>query len=158
MIKKKDTHLDMAVALGDDTGSDNVEIEAAPRTVEERVLYLEQISKQHTISLDSLFTIIKNLQNTPGNKQVAAEIDQQIDAHKSDNKIPVGTQLVGITKGIPYYCSVGQDGFWVGISKYNTLSAAAEGVSGVRRSGWAFWRFSTGQYEGKTVREIYKGN
>lgn len=154
---KDNKTMDAAVALGDDSGLDCVEMEAAPRTVEERLTYLEQICKQHTISLDSLYSIIKNLQSCPGNKQEVAAIDKQIDANKSDNKIPDGTQLVGITQGIPYFCSVKDGGFWVGITKYDSLSSAAEGVSGVRRSGWAFWKFSTGQYEGKTVKEVYKG-
>lgn len=149
--------MDMAVALGDDV-LDGVEIEVAPRTIEERLDYMEQVCERHTISLDSLYTIVKNLQNNPGSKQIVVEIDKQIDANKSDNKIPAGTHLVGFTKGIPYFCSVGQDGFWVGITKYDSLSAAAEGVSGVRRSGWSFWKFSAGQYEGKTVKEVYKGN
>lgn len=150
--------MNAAVALGDDVGADCVEVDVKPRTTTERLQYLEQVCAQHTISLDSLYLIIKNLQNSPGNKQVVSKIDKQINVNKSDNKIPVGTQLVGITKGVPYFCSVGQDGFWVGIRKFDSLSAAAAGVSGVRRSGWSFWKFSTGQYEGKTVKEVYKGS
>lgn len=148
---------DKAVALGDDFVGDCVEVMDAPLTVEARLDYLEQMCKHCTISLDSLYAIIKNLQNSPGNKQAVEEIDQRIDDNKSDNKIPSGTQLVGFTKGLPYFCLVGNDGFWVGITKYDSLSAAAQGVSGVRRSGWTFWKFSAGQYEGKTVKEVYKG-
>lgn len=153
-----DNGINAAVALGDDIYDDGVEMEAEPHTVEQRLAYLEQICKQHTLSLDSIYTIIKNFQNSPENRQKIVDIDKQIDANRSDNKIPAGTQLVGVTKGIPYFCTVNMDGFWVGITKYDSLSAAAQGVSGVRRSGWAFWRFSTGQNEGRTVKEVYKGN
>ena len=79
-------------------------------------------------------------------------VNQKLEKIKSENKIPEGTTLTGVTKGIPYYLEVKDGGFSVGVRRYDTLSAAAEGVSGVRRSGWAFWKLP----DGKTVKDVFK--
>jgi hypothetical protein len=143
--------------LGEDVEELAEVIEVAPITIEERVQYLENMMKHHTNSLDSLFTILKD-HRKPGVKQVPAEqIDKEIEGQKAENKIPTGTVLVGTTKGVPFFLAVKEDGFYVGINKFNSLSSAAQGVSGVRRSGLSFWRFGEGKFEGKTVREVYKG-
>jgi len=144
-----------AVALGEDI-VERVELQRDPITIEERVLYLEQSVKQHTISLDSLYTLVKELQNDKEHVKYMEKIDEGIEVNKPDNKIPVGTRLKGMTKGIPFWCIVKDDGFYVGITHYNSLSAAAQGVSGIRRSGWAFWKFDNGKNEGKSVKDIYK--
>jgi hypothetical protein len=44
------------------------------------------------------------------------------------------------------------DGYRIGNFKYASLSAAAEVVSGVRRSGWVFWKLPSGE----TLKELYK--
>jgi len=145
-----------AVALGEDM-AEGIVLEHEPRTVEERLTYLEQVLKQHTISLDSIYTIIKDTQKN--NKEAceqAAHLDHEIEVNRSDNKIPVGTRLKGLTKGVPFWCMVRSDGFYVGITRYESLSAAAEGVSGVRRSGWTFWKFDAGKHEGRSVKEVYR--
>lgn len=69
--------------------------------------------------------------------------------------IPVGTVCFGATEKSPFlfYLSVEQDGYAVGGKKYASLSAAAEDVSQVRRSGWTFWRL----LDGRTLKEAYKG-
>ncbi len=144
-----------AVALGEDV-VDGIELEREPRTPEERLTYLEQAVKQHTISLDSLYSIVKEIQNSKEHQERVEEIDKQIEDNKSDNRIPVGTRLKGMTGNTPFWCIVKNDGFYVGITKYGSLSAAAQGVSGVRRSGWAFWKFEDGKNEGKSVKQIYK--
>lgn len=58
---------------------------------------------------------------------------------------PVGTVLRGESQGEVYTLEVLQDGYLCsdGIV-YPSLSAAAQGVSGNRRSGWKFWKTSTG--------------
>ena len=144
-----------AVALGEDI-AEGVELQRGPVTIEERMIYLEHSVKQHTLSLDSLYTLIKELQNSKEHVEYAEKIDEEIEVNKPDNKIPVGTRLKGMTKGIPFWCIVKDDGFYVGITRYGSLSAAAQGVSGVRRSGWTFWRFDNGKNEGKSVKDIYK--
>lgn len=144
-----------AVALGEDI-IEVAEVEREPVTVGDRLVYLEQSIKQHTISLDSLYTIVKEVQNGTERREHVEEIDKAIEANKSDNKIPVGTRLKGTTKGTPFWCIVKSDGFYIGITRYDSLSAAAQGVSGVRRSGWTFWKFDNGQNEGRSVKEVYK--
>jgi len=146
---------ELAVAIGEDI-MDEVGLEKEPQTIDERLTYLEQVVLQHTISLDSLYTIIKEIQHNRDRVKKAQKIDKAIEANRSDNRIPVGTRLKGVTKGTPFWCIVRKDGFYVGINRYESLSAAAQGVSGVRRSGWTFWKFEDGKYEGKSVKEIYK--
>ena len=155
MDKELQKAANRAVALGDDV-ADHVEAERDPQTLEERVHYLEQAAKHHTISLDSLFALVKELKNNNEDKAEVEQRDQVLEITKPDNKIPVGTRLKGVTKGTPFWFMVKDDGFYVGITKYGSLSAAAQGVSGVRRSGWSFWKFDDGKNEGITVKDIYK--
>lgn len=145
----------VAVALGEDI-QDEIHLEREPQTINERLDYLEQIVKQHTLSLDSLYTIVKDIQNNKDQMVHNKKLDKAIDDNKSDNKIPIGTRLKGMTRGTPFWCVVKKDGFYVGINRYNSLSAAAQGVSGIRRSGWSFWKFDSGKHEGKSVKEVYK--
>lgn len=154
-MEKLEKAANRAVALGEDV-VDGVQMEREPHTIEDRVVYLEQAVKQHTISLDSLYAIVKELQQGKEHQEHVEEIDKAIEVNKSDNRIPVGTRLKGTTKGTPFWCIVKDDGFYVGITKYESLSAAAQGVSGVRRSGWTFWKFEDGKNEGKSVKEVYK--
>lgn len=58
--------------------------------------------------------------------------------------IPYGTPLYGSCQNGNFVCTVLEDGFYVGNMKYPSLSAAAEAVSGVRRSGWTFWKTAEG--------------
>lgn len=67
--------------------------------------------------------------------------------------VPEGTTLSGQTRGTTYYLTVKNGIFMVGASQYKSLSAAAEGVSGVRRSGWTFWKLP----DGRTVKDAFKG-
>ena len=70
--------------------------------------------------------------------------------------IPIGTVCTGVTEKSPalFYLTVLEDGYQVGSKIYESLSAAAQHISGVRRSGWTFWKLSTGL----TLKEVYKGN
>jgi hypothetical protein len=79
------------------------------------------------------------------------------DAYSDLNRdgLPVGQRLVGVTKGIGYVLTVTPDSYFVaGKGEFPSLSAAAEAVSGVRRSGWTFWKIMGGG--GKTVKEAYR--
>lgn len=68
--------------------------------------------------------------------------------------IPIGTLCIGATEKslFPCYLTVRAEGYLVGNVEYQSLSAAAEAVSKVRRSGWVFWRLAGG----KTLKEAYK--
>jgi ribonuclease HII len=68
--------------------------------------------------------------------------------------VPIGIECWGTTENSPYMqiMTVEIDGYRIGNSKYGSLSAAAEVVSGVRRSGWVFWKLPTGE----TLKELYK--
>ena len=94
-------------------------------------------------------------------KELREKIDGDMDkavvetvkAKKSDSVLPEGTVLHGTTKGLSFFLQVRDSGFWVNNMKYDSLSAAAEGISGVRRSGWTFWKFP----DGKNVKEVLRG-
>jgi len=144
------------VALGDDVAEVDV-IEVAnnqPKTMEEKVVVLESRISDFGNALDSMFAMVKELRGNI-NKEVDHKITAVIEENKKENKIevPEGTILTGITKGLSYFLHAKDGGFYVGITRYDSLSAAAEGVSGVRRSGWTFWKLP----DGKTVKEIFKG-
>lgn len=68
--------------------------------------------------------------------------------------IPVGTTCFGATEKSPflYYLTVETDGYVVGSRKFASLSAAAEVVSLVRRSGWTFWKL----LDGRSLKEAYR--
>ena len=73
---------------------------------------------------------------------------------RNKDGIPVGVVAIGETEKSPFkfYLTVLKDGYQVGTIKYESLSAAAEAVSKVRRSGWTFWRLP----DGRTLKEAYK--
>lgn len=142
------------VALGDDM--DVEEANAAdqnPVSADEKITALEQIVSSLSNSVDSMFAMVKDMCSkidTDKNKAIEAVIAKK----KSENKveIPEGTILTGKTKGLSYFMQIKDGAFYVGITRYDSLSAAAEGVSGVRRSGWTFWKLP----DGKTVKEAFK--
>lgn len=144
------------VALGEDVAEAEI-VEAVddhPRTDPEKIAALEKRVHYLTNSLDSLFTMVKNLRDESGREKDYG-IQHVIEEKKKTNKveIPEGTVLTGQTRGLSYFLQVRDGGFYVGITKYDSLSAAAAGVSGVRRSGWTFWKLP----DGKTIKEAFKG-
>lgn len=67
--------------------------------------------------------------------------------------LPLNTSFIGISKGTPFVMVVNAEGkYVVGMDAYDSLSAAAEAVSGVRRSGWTFWRLLDRK---TTLKEAY---
>jgi hypothetical protein len=68
--------------------------------------------------------------------------------------IPINTLCIGVTEKslFPCYMMVREDHYDVGSAKFASLSAAAEAVSKVRRSGWTFWRLTNGV----TLKEAFK--
>lgn len=144
------------VALGEDVvEAELVEvIDAAPMGTEEHIANLESRVYHLTNALDSLFLMVKELRDDR-DKEKDGKLNAVIEINKKENKvaIPEGTVLTGKTNGLSYFMHVKDGGFYVGITRYDSLSAAAEGISGVRRSGWTFWRLP----DGKTVKEAFKG-
>lgn len=153
VVKRPETKY---VALGEEGPEvEVVEVAPAPQTVEERVFAIERAVAQLAQSLDSIYSILKKMRDKAAARKDFA-ISEDIEKVKSDMKVPEGTVLIGETRGVPYYCEVKDGAFYVGVTQYLTLSAAAQGVSGVRRSGWTFWRLSGGKHNGKTVKEVFK--
>ncbi len=71
------------------------------------------------------------------------------------DNIPVNTVFVGKSskQKKTFFLFVNRKGeYLVGHKKFGSPSAAAEYVSGVRRSGWTFWKDS----KGRTLKELYK--
>jgi uncharacterized protein YqgV (UPF0045/DUF77 family) len=144
------------IALGEeDTSEEIAEVEpvTAPAGMEQRLDAFETRLLHITNSIDSLFQIVKSLRDV-SSKAHDTRISETIEKKKKEQKIeiPEGTTLHASSKGLSYFCRVGIDGFYVGATRCDSLSAAAEGVSGVRRSGWTFWKMS----DGRTVKEVYK--
>jgi len=144
------------IALGEEDMSEELaEVEPAeePASVDQKLAAIELRLFHITNSIDSLFQIVKGLRDK-SYKERDIKINKTIEQKKSEKKIeiPEGITLHGSTNGLSYFCQVKSDGFYVGEKRYDSLSAAAAGISGVRRSGWTFWRLS----DGRTVKEVYK--
>jgi len=142
-LGEEDTAEEIAQVLSEPT---DISVEARLASIESRILFM-------TNSLDSLFAMVKGLREESSRDQ-DVKINETIEKKKKEQKveIPEGTTLHCKTKGLSYFCQVKPDGFYVGETQYDSLSAAAEGISGVRRSGWTFWKLPNG----KTVKEVYK--
>lgn len=68
--------------------------------------------------------------------------------------IPIGTVCLGATEKSPFlfYLTVNPESYTVGLQEFASLSAAAEAVSQVRRSGWTFWKL----VDGRTLKDAYR--
>ena len=68
--------------------------------------------------------------------------------------LPIGTTCFGATEKSPFlqYLTIEADGYVVGSLMFHSLSAAAEAMSGVRRSGWTYWKL----LDGRTLKEAFK--
>lgn len=137
------------VALGRDLNEEGVEVvherEAKRRlTLEERVEGLEARESSLVELVDHLWAKVKELDRGKSNEPIK---------QSNDADIPDGTVLRGTTQGRTYYLQVRRGKFWVGNTEYESLSSAAAGVSGVRRSGWTFWKLA----DGRTAKDAFKG-
>lgn len=158
-MDKKEINKEVAevkcVALGEDVADAEVVevVNKEPVNDSEKILILEERVSHLTNALDSLFALVKEVRDD-ASKEIDNKINGVIEKKKKENKveIPEGTVLTGKTKGLSYFLQVKEGGFHVGITRYDSLSAAAEGVSGVRRSGWTFWKLP----DGKSVKEAFK--
>jgi len=116
-------------------------VEATPESIEEQLNVLIKRVDDITRMLNSINSI----------RSAEPEEDYPNDETNSD-KIPIGTPLIGTsTRGGTVVLNVNADGYYVNGIKYDSLSAAAEAVSGVRRSGWTFWK----TFDGRTAKEVF---
>jgi len=119
-----------------------------PQTTEERLAAIEKW-------LVELTTVFNNVNSTRlkdkrtlerHNKQVAVG-----DLNKDG--IEIGSSFIGTSsKSGIFVLTVNADGYYVGETCFESLSAAAEAVSGVRRSGWTFWKLT----DGRTLKEAFR--
>ena len=66
--------------------------------------------------------------------------------------VPIGLSLIGVSmRGGVHVLTVNSDGYYIGTTKHESLSSAAESVSGVRRSGWTYWKLP----DGRTAKEAF---
>jgi len=73
----------------------------------------------------------------------------------NNDGIPLNSSFIGFTRNssFPFILIVDENGTYkVGSKKFKSLSASAKFVSGVRRSGWTFWKL----FDGRTLKEVYK--
>lgn len=133
-MKNSDVALGKAAAI-----EAGVSIVVEPKTVEERLAALEA---KIELLIESISTATKEKKRD--------RLDPDPDVNKDG--VPFYLNFIGITRGTPYVLSVMPDAYYVGNRPYATLSAAAKGVSGVRRSGWTFWKLP----DGRTAKEVFK--
>jgi len=98
---------------------------------------------------------IVHMQNTI--RRLKGTTDRPIaDVTEGLNKdgIPIALECYGSTESNPFlmFLTVEEDGYRIGTHKFASLSAAAQAVSGVRRSGWTFWKLP----DGTTLKEAFK--
>jgi hypothetical protein len=117
---------------------------------ESRLSDKERISvlEQQVAYMQAIITKLKAEAKEPSQNAYAAGTDVNKDG------IPVGLVCHGITSKSHFllFLEVEEDGYVVGATKYDSLSAAAQAVSGVRRSGWTFWKLANET----TLKEAFK--
>jgi len=113
-----------------------------PKTIDERIAALE--SRIDMIAQSFLSV----------NRYVADKNRENLSAYSDLNRdgVPLDINLLGITKGEPFVLTVKEDAYYLGITPYPSLSAAAQAVSGCRRSGWMFWKLP----DGRTARDAFR--
>ena len=117
-----------------------------PKSVEERLQMLEEKLAAMTAAFYATRRVLAKKGRT------SHDAHEESETVNGDD-LPLNTAYLGITKGVPYILTVNDIGeYIVGGKKFGSLSAAAEHVSGVRRSGWTFWK----TFDGKTLKEAFR--
>lgn len=121
-------------------------IVTSPQTLEEKIEAL-------TTQVDNITAAFHLINSAHIEDERQSEVfDDLLTGDISRDGIPIGISLVGQSvRGGIHVLTVGTDGYYIGIIKYDSLSAAAEAASGVRRSGWTYWKMPGGQ----TVKEAF---
>jgi hypothetical protein len=132
------------IALGTAIASNGVVIMDKPATLEERVTVLQRQVEE----LISAFHAVNSIRIKDKRQQ-----ERHDDPNANKDGIPIGISLLGTSvKGGTHVLTVNSDGYYIGITKFDSLSAAAEAVSGVRRSGWAYWKMA----DGRSIKEAFE--
>ena len=131
------------LALGKAITKKGTAFAVKPKSLEERLCLLE--------------AMVKNLlEINSGILSEKADLSSNAysDAALNKDGLPYNMCFVGADKyGFPRMLVVKEEGYIVGPTTYNSLSSAAEAVSGiVRKSGWVFWKLS----DGRSVKEAFK--
>ncbi len=122
-------------------------IDPASLNSRERIFLLEE-------QMHHMQRVIMRMKKEQAGTAPAQTLPASAAINANKDGIPVGTMCFGATEKSPflYYLTVGVDGYVVGSTKFASLSAAAEAVSLVRRSGWTFWRL----LDGRSLKEVYR--
>ena len=89
-------------------------------------------------------------------EDIAYNIDLGPDTVFNKDGIPINSVYIGYSRkgDIPTILTVDENGnYYINDKRFDSLSAAAEYASGVRRSGWTFWRNIT---DNKTLKELFR--
>ena len=109
---------------------------------DERLAVLEQ-------QISYLITLINALRARVKRESESIYAGEPLDAPHGLNKdgVPIGLVCIGETekRQFPVCLVIEKEHYSVGSKQYPSLSAAAEDISGVRRSGWAFWKLPDGR-------------
>jgi len=121
-------------------------VDPAKLNPDERILLLEE-------QMRHMQRVIMRLRKEQGGSPAKKAMGLPADNPNKDG-VPIGTVCLGATEKSPFlfYLTVEADGYRVGSTHFESLSAAAEAVSLVRRSGWAFWKL----LDGRTLKEAFK--
>lgn len=134
------------IALGTMAASSGTSVVPTSLTVEEKVTILTKQIEDLTIAYHTINSIRMK------DKRQQEVYDTVLLQHTNKDSIPIGLSLVGVSvKGGIHILTVNTDGYYIGATRYDSLSAAAEAASGVRRSGWTYWKLPNGQ----TVKEAF---
>ena len=115
-----------------------------PTTLEEKVATLQKQVEE----LIRAFNVV----NTARLKDKRGQLYTPPAENVNSDGVPIGLTLLGSSmRGGDSILTVYPEGYYLGSNKFDSLSAAAEYVSGVRRSGWTFWRTP----DGKTLKEAF---
>ena len=132
-IKEQSNEEIPCVALGNEPEIEIVEVnpdaEEKPKSMDDRIRLIEERQFSMINMLDNLFLVVKEMRDALNSKK-DHQLRNIIETKKhSDKVIPEGTVLWGTSKGLSYFLTVKQGGFYVGDKRYESLSAAAEHVS-----------------------------
>lgn len=124
----------------------NTAIISKPKTLDERINLIERNIKSLTQAFNAVNSAIIKKTRRP-------EIyNSGLYNNVNKDGIPIGISLLGHSmRGGTHILSVKQNKYCIGISEYDSLSAAAEASSGVRRSGRTFWKMPNG----RTIKETF---
>jgi hypothetical protein len=111
-----------------------------PKSVEERLAAMQYQIDQLAAAIDaSARSKLKRQPAAPG-------------VNLNKDGIEMGMSLLGYSRrGGVHFLTVAPDGYYLGAQRHNSLSAAAEAASGVRRSGWTYWHYPDGRNVKETV-------